>query len=399
MSESPYGASASADLTAAVSRVRGRALIAGIAGCTVCVAGAFMQPVQFYRSYLFACVFWAGIALGSLAVLMLRYLTGGAWGVPIRRPLEAATRTLPLAVLFFLPLLAGLRALYPWARPEEVAADPILRHKALYLNIGFFTGRAVFYAAVWLLLAYFLNRWSQEEDRTADPAILRRLQLVSGAGLLTYGLTITFWSVDWLMSLEPHWYSTMYGVLLMAGQALSGLAFVTAVTILLSRYEPLSRVMSPEHLHDLGKLLFAFIMFWAYVSFSQYLIIWAGNLPEEIPWYLERLHGGWGWFGVALVLLHFALPFLLLLPADANRNPRLLTSVALFVVAMRAVDLFWLVRPVFSPGRLEIYWLDFAAFIGLGGVWLWFFLWQLLRRPLVPRYDPDLAGAIEHAAH
>jgi hypothetical protein len=201
------------------------------------------------------------------------------------------------------------------------------------------------------------------------------------------------------MSLEPHWYSTMYGVLLMAGQALSGLAFVTAVTILLSRYEPLSRVMSPEHLHDLGKLLFAFIMFWAYVSFSQYLIIWAGNLPEEIPWYLERLHGGWGWFGVALVLLHFALPFLLLLPADANRNPRLLTSVALFVVAMRAVDLFWLVRPVFSPGRLEIYWLDFAAFIGLGGVWLWFFLWQLLRRPLVPRYDPDLAGAIEHAAH
>ncbi|HEY2798913.1 MAG TPA: hypothetical protein VGK26_13570 [Thermoanaerobaculia bacterium] len=390
---------APADLAAAVRRARGPALIAGVVGCALCVLGAFLQPVQFFRSYLFACVFWAGIALGSLAVLMLRYLTGGAWGVPIRRPLEAATRTMPLVILFFLPILAGLKDLYPWARPEEVAADPILRHKALYLNTGFFVGRGVFYAAVWLLLAYFLNRWSQEEDRSGDPAVLRRLQLLSGAGVLTYGLTITFWSIDWLMSLEPHWYSTMYGVLLMAGQALSGLAFVTAVTIVLARFEPLSKILSPEHLHDLGKLLFAFIMFWAYVSFSQYLIIWAGNLPEEIPWYLERLHGGWGWFGVALVLLHFALPFLLLLPVDANKNPRLLASVALFVVAMRAVDLFWLVRPVFSPGKLEVHWLDFAAFIALGGVWLWFFLWQLLRRPLLPRYDPDLAGAIEHAAH
>ncbi len=399
MSAAPLIGPAPADLTAAVSRARGPVLLAGIVGCALCVAGAILQPVQFFRSYLFACVFWAGIALGALAVLMLRYLTGGAWGVPIRRPLEAATRTLPLVVLFFLPMLAGLKTLYPWARPEEVARDPILRHKALYLNTSFFLGRFVVYAAVWLLLAYFLNRWSQEEDRSADPSVLRRLQLISGAGVLTYGLTITFWSIDWLMSLEPHWYSTMYGVLLMAGQALSGLAFVTAVTILLARFEPLSKFLSPEHLHDLGKLLFAFIMFWAYVSFSQYLIIWAGNLPEEIPWYLERLHGGWGWFGVAIVLLHFALPFLLLLPADANRNPRLLASVALFVVAMRAVDLFWLIRPVFSPGRLEVHWLDFAAWIALGGVWLWFFLWQLLRRPLLPRYDPDLAGAIEHAAH
>ncbi|HEY1251158.1 MAG TPA: hypothetical protein VGH97_08190 [Thermoanaerobaculia bacterium] len=390
---------AATDLAAAVGRVRRPALLAGIVGTAACVAGAVMQPVQFYRSYLFACVFWAGIALGSLAVLMLRYLTGGAWGVPIRRPLEAATRTLPVVLLFFVPLLFGLKALYPWARPEEVAKDPILRHKALYLNTGFFLGRSVVYLAVWLLLAWFLNRWSDALDDTGDPAVLRRLQLISGGGVLLYGLTITFWSIDWLMSLEPHWYSTMYGVLLMAGQALSGLAFVTAVVILLARWEPLSGFLSPEHLHDLGKLLFAFVMFWAYVSFSQYLIIWSGNLPEEIPWYLERLHGGWGWFGASLILLHFALPFMLLMPEDANKNPRLLRSVAIFILVMRAVDLFWLVRPVFSPGKVDVHWLDLAAWVALGGLWLAFFLWQLLRRPLLPRYDPDLAGAIEHAAH
>ncbi len=388
-----------ADLTAAVLRLRRPLLAAGIVGSAACAAGAFLTPVQFFRSYLFAFVFWAGIALGSLAVLMLRYVTGGAWGVPIRRPLESATRTLPLVALFFVPLAFGLKILYPWARPEEVARDPILRHKAPYLNPGFFLGRAVAYTVAWLLLAYFLNRWSREEDRAPDPGLVRRLQLLSGAGLLVYGLTITFWSIDWLMSLEPHWYSSMYGVLLMAGQALSGLAFVTAVTILLARYEPLSRFLSGEHLHDLGKLLLAFVMFWAYVSFSQYLIIWAGNLPEEIPWYLRRLQGGWGWIGVALILLHFALPFLLLLPADANRNPRILATVAFLVVGMRVVDLFWLVRPVFTPTGFAVHWLDLAAWVGLGGLWLWVFLWQLLKRPLLPRNDPDLAEAIEHAAH
>jgi hypothetical protein len=289
-----------ADLSAAVRRARTPILLVGIAGLAGCAVGAFTMPVQFFRSYLFACVFWAGLALGSLAVLMLRYVTGGAWGVPIRRPLESATRTLPLVALFFVPLLFGLKSLYPWARPEEVARDPLLHHKAAYLNVPFFLGRGAIYIAAWLALAFFLNRWSRRQDTAPGPEVTRRLQLVSSGGLVVYGLTITFWSIDWLMSLEPRWYSTMYGVLLMAGQALAALAFVTAVTILLARYQPMSDVLSGEHLHDLGKLLLAFVMFWAYVSFSQYLIIWAGNLPEEIPWYLKRLQGGWGWFGIAL---------------------------------------------------------------------------------------------------
>ncbi|MEO8431205.1 MAG: hypothetical protein ABI592_06810 [Acidobacteriota bacterium] len=388
-----------ANLAAAVARLRRPCLIAGIAGLAACAFGAFSVPVQFYRSYLFACVFWSGLALGSLAVLMLRYVTGGAWGVPIRRPLEAATRTLPLVAVFFVPLLFGVKELYVWARPEEVARDPLLHHKAAYLNFPFFLGRGLFYVAVWLLLAFFLNRWSADEDRSGSPALTRRLQLLSSGGLVAYGLTITFWSIDWLMSLEPRWFSTMYGVLLIAGQGLSALAFVIALTILLSRFEPLSGVLSPEHLHDLGKLLLAFVMFWAYVSFSQYLIIWSGNLPEEIPWYLRRLQGGWGWFGIALIVLHFALPFLLLLSADANRNSRLLANVAVLVVVMRAVDLFWLIRPVFSPGRFQVHWLDLAAFVGLGGVWLSVLLWQLLERPLLPRNDPEFAEALEHAAH
>jgi hypothetical protein len=386
-------------LTAAVERVRRPALVVGILALVACAVGAATSPRQFFQSYLFACVFWAGLALGSLAVLMLRYVTGGAWGVPIRRPLESATRTLPFVALLFLPLVFGLRQLYEWARPEAVAHDPILQHKQLYLNVPFFIGRGILYIAAWFLLAWFLNRWSDEQDRAPSPRLNRKLQLVSSGGLVAYGLTITFWSIDWLMSLEPHWYSTMYGVLLMAGQALSALAFAVAVTILLAQFKPLSDVLSPEHLHDLGKLLLAFVMFWAYVAFSQYLIIWSGNLPEEIPWYLRRLQGGWGWFGIAMIVLHFSLPFLLLLSADANRNPRILGTVALLIVVMRAVDLFWLIRPAFSPGRFHFHWLDFAAPVGVGGVWLAIFLWQLLERPLLPRNDPEFLEAMEHAAH
>jgi hypothetical protein len=386
-------------LTSAVARIRRPALVVGLVALAASAAGAAISPRQFFQSYLFACVFWTGLALGCLAVLMLRYVTGGAWGVPIRRPLESATRTLPYVALLFVPLVFGLKQLYEWARPEDVAHDPILQHKQPYLNVPFFVGRGIVYIGAWFLLAWFLNRWSDEQDRAPSPRLNRRLQLISSGGLVAYGLTITFWSIDWLMSLEPHWFSTMYGVLLMAGQALSALAFAIAVTILLARFKPLSDVLSPEHLHDLGKLLLAFVMFWAYVSFSQYLIIWSGNLPEEVPWYLRRLQGGWGWFGIAMIVLHFALPFLLLLPADANRDPKILGSVALLVLGMRAVDLFWLIRPALAPGHFQLHWLDLAAPIGVGGVWLAIFLWQLLERPLLPRNDPEFAEALEHAAH
>jgi len=393
-------------LTAAIDRIRRPALVAGVVALAACAAGAVATPGAFFRGYLFAYVFFTGLSLGCLAVVMLHHLTGGAWGIPIRRILESGTRTLPLIAILFLPIALGMKHLYSWSRPEEVAKDALLQAKEAYLNVPFFLARAAFYFAVWIAIAYFVNRWSLEQDRAGSPALTRKLQLLSAAGLVAYGLTMTFASIDWVMSLEPHWFSTMYGVLYIAGQALNALAFVTAALVLMSGEKPFSDFVRPAHYHDLGKLLLAFVMFWSYVSFAQYLIIWAGNLPEEIPWYLRRLNGGWGWVGGALVLLHFALPFLLLLPAGANRNSRILVAVAGLVVLMRFVDVYWLVRPVFTQAsasaasaRFQIHWLDLAASIGIGGVWLAVFLWQLEERPLLPVNDPEFVEALAHADH
>ena len=399
-------ASASPGITTTIDRVRRPSLAVGLVALAACAAGAFLSPNAFFRGYLFGYVFFTGLSLGCLAVVMLHHLTGGAWGIPIRRMLESGTRTLPLIAILFLPIALGLRRLYSWARPEEVARDTLLQAKEAYLNVPFFLARAAFYFAVWIAIAYYLNRWSLEQDHGGSPALSRKLQLLSAGGLVAYGLTMTFASIDWVMSLEPHWFSTMYGVLYIAGQALNALAFVTAALVLLSRQAPYAGYVRSSHFHDLGKLLLAFVMFWSYVAFAQYLIIWAGNLPEEIPWYLRRLSGGWGWLGAALIVLHFALPFLLLLPEGANRNPRILASVAALVVLMRFVDVYWLVRPVFTQAgaaprsaRFQLHWLDVAASIGIGGVWLSVFLWQLEERPLLPVNDPEYVSALAHADH
>ncbi len=394
-----FDAAVSPALRDAVGRARRPALAVGAVGLIACAAGFFLAPDRFFPSYLFACMFCLGLALGCQAVLMLNHVTGGAWGIPIRRPLEAATRTLPLVAVFFLPLGLGLTRLYEWTRPEVVARDPILQHKAVYLNVPFFAARTVACFAVWMIFMAVLNRWSREQDEAPKRGLTRRLQLVSSAGLVAYGFTITFFSIDWVMSLEPHWYSTMYGVLYIAGQSLSGFAFIIAVTVVLARFTPLSAFVNREHFHDLGKLMLAFVMFWAYVSFSQYLIIWSGNLPEEIPWYLRRLNGGWGWFGVGMILLHFLLPFLLLLPATGNRNPRILIGVAGLVLAMRLADVFWYIRPATSPGGFSLHWMDLAAPLGILGLWFFVFLGQLLRRPLLPIHDPGFEEARAHGAH
>jgi hypothetical protein len=240
---------------------------------------------QLFRSYLIAYLFWFGIALGCLPLLMLHHLVGGAWGFVIRRILEAGTRTLPLMIVLFVPLLLGIHSLYEWSDPEIVARDQILQAKHAYLNVSFFIIRAVVYFAAWIIFAYFLNRWSAEQDATGNPILLRRFQLLSAPGIVVYTLGITFASIDWGMSLEPHWFSTIYGMLFIVGQTLAALAFVIPVAVLLSDSPPASGFMKADVFQDLGNLLLAFVMLWAYISFSQYLIIWAGNLPEEIPWY------------------------------------------------------------------------------------------------------------------
>ena len=384
-----------------VDQFQRRALIVGVVGVAVCGLGAIFDLNQFFRSYLLAYLFWVGIALGCLAILMLQHMSGGAWGLVIRRLLESATRTFPLLALLFLPVALGVRTVYIWAHPDQVGAGEALKqalaHKALYLNVPFFLARAVFYFAVWNLIAYLLNKWSLEQDQTSDRPITSKLQGLSGPGLVLYGLTVTFASIDWIMSLEPQWFSTIYGILIMGGQGLSAMAFIIAVVVVLSQYKPLSEVIKPSHLHDLGKLMLAFLMLWAYFSFSQFLIIWSGNLPEEIPWYVRRLQSSWKWVGLSLVVLQFALPFVLLLSRDLKRSSRRLVVVAISVIVMRFVDLIWLTGPEFNQGAFRIHWMDVIMVCGLGGLWLALFAYQLKDRPLLPIGDPELEHVLAHS--
>ncbi len=373
-----------------LNRIEHGALLAAGVGLVLGLVGFVVDRDQFFRAYLIAYLFFFGIALGCLAILMVQYLTGGAWGAVVRRVLESATRTLPLLALLFLPLALGLHHLYEWARPEVVARDALLQHKHVYLNVPFFLFRTALYFAVWLSVAYYLNRWSLEQDSDADPLIARRLEMLSRGGLLLYGLTMTFASVDWAMSLEPHWFSTIYGIIFMGAQGLSTFAFVIPVAALIADRPPLSHVITPERFHDLGKLLLAFVMLWAYFALSQFLITWSGNLPEEIPWYLNRMRGGWQWLGLFVIVFHFVLPFIVLLSRDVKRHARVLATVATALIVMRFVDLFWFVRPSMEPAGLSVHWLDVVAPVGIGGIWTWTFIRQLKDRPLVPLNDPYL---------
>jgi len=373
-------------------RVGRLGLVIGVIALALLAYGAMATPTQFYRSYLVAYLYFIGIALGSLLILMIQHVTGGPWGVRIRRTLEAGTRTLPLLALLFVPIVFGIHDLFEWSHADVVATDEILQHKSAYLNEQFFIVRAAIYFAIWLTLTFLLSRWSKEQDvRGHTPSLGRRTLMLSRGGILLYALTITFASVDWAMSLEPHWFSTMYGVLFAGGQVLSAMAFAIAISARLVDRAPVANVIGITCFHDLGKLLLAFVMLWAYFAFSQFLIIWAGNLPEEIPWYLNRLEGGWQYFAVAIMLFHFALPFASLLSRRLKQNARKLAILAVFVLLVRFVDTYWMITPAFSPKDLAPHWQDLAAFLGVGGIWLATFVWQLQRRPLLPVHDPELA--------
>ena len=383
-----------ADLSGELRVWRTRLLLVGAAALLLCIIGGFFNATQFFRSYIWCYMFYIGVALGATALLMLQYLTGGAWGMVIRRPCEAASRTFPLLLLLFLPIAIGIPHLYQWSHADFVARDPVLQHKAVYLNVPFFLIRAAVYFAGWMIIAHFLYKWSGDQDR-GDVRASGRLAAISGPGLVFYGFSVTFMAVDWILSLDPNWFSTIFGLLFIAGEGLSALAFLICLLVILSKRPPLAGVLTHRHLHDIGKLLLAFVMVWAYFSFSQFLIIWAGDLPEEIPWYIERLRGGWGYIGLSLVFLHFGLPFALLLSRDIKRNFKLLRAVAVWVIVMRFVDLYWLVAPDFRKGHFGVSWMDFLAPIGIGGIWLAAFLWQLERRPLMPVGDPLLEEGLE----
>jgi hypothetical protein len=364
-------------------------VVAAVAGI-VCLVGLVVDRTQFFRSYLVAYLYWTGATLGSVAVLMINHVTGGAWGVAIRRFLEATLRLLPLLAVLFVPIAIGLPHLYEWAQPEHVAHDALLQHKQAYLNVPFFLLRTLGYFAVWILVSRALLRWSDAQDTTTDPEPTERLDLISRGGLLLMGLTMSFASIDWMMSLEPHWYSTIYGVLFMAGSALTALAFGTVMAALARDRTRLADVVTPEQFHDLGKLLLAFTMLWAYFNFSQFLIIWSGNLPEEIPWYLARTTGTWRTLTIGLVLFHFALPFVVLLSRSVKRRPAVLAAVAVAMLIARFFDLVWMVVPAFHRDGFPIHWLDVAAFVAIGGLFFALVVRQLQDRSLVPLHDPSL---------
>ncbi len=402
-----------------IARYRSRALLVGLVALALAALVSFLVPqehmpgaVQFFRAYLVGFIFCAGLAVGSLIWVMLGHMTGGAWALASRRLFEAASRTLPLIAVMFVPIAISLFvhpdhvSLYEWSDPAKVAGDTALQHKAQYfLNIPFFLVRAVFYFAVWGLFIYLLNKWSLEQDGTGDPRIRRKMQDVSGPGILFFGFTITFAAIDWGMSLEPHWFSTIYGLIIMAGWGLSALALMITTAATLSEEKPMSEVYAPLHFHDWGKLLLTLVMLYAYFSFSQFLIIWAGNLPEEIPFYLRRLRGLWQYVGLAIVLFHFALPFILLLSRSLKRHSRTLRNVAVLMLLMRVVDLIFLVAPAAyqdTGERTGIHWQDLltmsAAAAGLFGIWLWYYFGQLGQRPLLPLGAPDLEKSLESAA-
>jgi len=374
-----------------------RSLAVGLIAAVLCAGGALIFPPVFFRAYLSAYIFWIGIPVGALALLMLHHLVGGRWGFMIQRVLEAAIQTLPLMALLFIPLLFGLADLYPWAQTEVVAADPLLQQKAAYLNIPFFIARAVAYFAVWIVLGRLLVTWSLQQDRSADDTLTLRLQRLSGPGLVLYGLTVSFAVIDWIMSLEPKWYSTIFGMIFMVSFGLAAMALAILATRFLETEKPLAQVVSPDRWHDLGNLLLALVMFWAYLNFSQFLLIWSENLAEEIPWYLHRIGGGWEWVAVALILFQFALPFILLLSRNTKRDSRTLAAVAAAILFMHWLDILWMVVPSFYPARFHFHWLDIAAPVAIGGLWLAAFIGYLKARSLLPLHDPRFTELLEQA--
>jgi hypothetical protein len=382
-----------------IGRLQQRGLMVAGAGVVAGVIGVALRPDQFMPSWLIGFLFCTGLSLGCLALLMLQHMSGGQWGLVTRRIYEAGSRLLPYCAVLFIPVAAFAPKLYLWARPDVVRADPILLLKAPYLNWKFFILRAAIYFAVWLFGSMVLNGWSAAQDRgevAVTEADTRRFRAISAPGILIYVLTLSLAGVDWIMSLDPHWYSTIYGLILVVGQGLAALSFSVAVLSLLAPREPMNRVLRAMHFHDLGKLMLALVMLWAYFSFSQFLIIWAGNLPEEIPYYLARLTGGWKYLSLFLVFGHFALPFCLLLSADLKKRPNLLARVAWFIVAIRLYDIIWLVAPAFNQGGFPISLANIGIPLALAGAWVFLFAGQLRKQPLLPINDPYFRHMIAH---
>ena len=386
-----------------VKTIGQRSLIIGVVASVIAVILALKSPTEFYRAYLLSYMDWLGIALGSMAIIMIRHLTGGGWGVVIRRLQGAAMRTLPLLALLFIPIALGMKHLYIWARPLDQVADEHLRKHLeditkTYLTPSGFVYRAIFYFIVWNVISFLLSKWSKEGDSATAPDNTNKFKTVAGPGLILYGGTISFAAIDWIMSLDPSWISTIFPLVILIGEVLAAMCFAVVVERILFNYKPMSDMLKPDFVHDHGKWMLAFIMVWAYFNFSQWLIIWGGNLPTEITYYIRRMNGGWGWVGLFVVIFHFAVPFALLLSRPFKRNIYKLVWLAAWMLIMRYVDLFWIIEPSFSK-TFCVTLADIVLPFAMGGLWMAYFFYNLGSLPLLPVYDPTASEVLEPAHH
>jgi hypothetical protein len=398
-------AAAGGDLQARLGAVQSRALAAGAVGLGLSLAGGLIWPSSALPAYLVAVLFWTGISLGSIGLALLHHLVGGSWAVPLRRPFEAGASLIVLMAVFFAPVVLGLRSIYIWTDPEVVAHSEAIRYKVetiKYLTPSGFTTRAIAYFALWAVAALVVNAWSRAQDGRRDDAPSRRLHAISGPAIVLMFLSASLAAFDWGMSLDPDWYSTIYGAMFIVGEMLATLAFTTAVAVRLSAYEPMRRVVTPDRLNDIGNLLLAFTMLWAYMAFSQFLIIWLGNIGEEVSWYLRRTQGLWGAVALVLIVFHFFAPFFALLSREAKRKAEWVLPIALWILVMRAVDVCWMVLPAASDlGAPRSPWGSLpwvlTSMVGVGGVWIAAFVRRLRSAPLVPLNDPRITAALEHS--
>jgi hypothetical protein len=387
---------------AAAATWQKRWMMAGGVGVILCVIGAVIsreQLEQVLRGYLIGYIFWLGLSLGCFALLMVQYLSGGLWGLVLRRVFEAAAKCLPLMFILFLPILFGRHHLYAWMNDPALTA-----RNSWFLHTSGLTGwiaRWILYFAIWIGIAFTLIRRGDQQDQPLPAGTWIRFQGLSGIGLVIYALTISFAVVDWVMSLDPQWGSTIYGLIFIAGQGLSALAFGVVMLTLFTRHSPFREIIKPMQFHDIGKLMLAFVMLFAYFSFSQWLIIWAGNLPDEISWYLHRIRGGWGVVALIIILFHFALPFSLLLSRERKRAGSRLIGLALFLMFMRVVDIYWYVVPNFAHAQGHFYlsiWYVVAP-LAVGGLWLTYFFYNLWQRPLLPLYELQIPSLLHQRSH
>jgi len=373
-------------------KIAGAVGVAALAGSAL--LGFLGDGKQFFFSYLVSFVFWLSIALGGLIFVLIQYATRAGWSVVVRRMAENAMGTLPIFAILFIPVALGVHDLFHWSHADAVAEDPLLAHKSAFLNSGFFYLRAAIYLAIWSLLSWWFRRQSLAQDTSQDPAVTRRMQSVSAPSIVAFALTATFASFDWIMSLDPHWYSTVFGVYFFAGCFLGIHALLVLVSMAMQRHKLLPGVVTFEHFHDLGKMLFAMVVFWAYIGFSQFMLIWYANIPEETVWYAHRLVPGWYGFTIALVVGHFALPFLVLLMRDIKRRRLALQIAALWLLAVHFLDLYWLVMPTLHPHGAQFHFLDLLTFVGIGGIFLACFGVLTTQGALIPLGDPRLRESL-----